>query len=277
MGAPVSLRAILRRTFGIYAAHASVLLMAAVVVDAVVALDQVQFRHSPALATVALLVNLVVGGMFVCVVVLLVDDVWDGGPRRSVLDLLRGAWSALGSLLLVGIVAGIAFTVLASLGSAVVFVVVGAVAFNVGGGMAALFALLYGLLLVPVLILAFELLLITRWSVFAPASVLERPGGLRALGRSRELVRGNGWRVLALIVVLAFPLVLAVGEVETAARAAGGGTALLVARLLVAALVSPIPVLAATALYFELCNAEPAPAPVEPAPSGGLPPSVSLS
>ena len=102
MGAPLSLRAVLRRTFGIYAAHASVLLTAAVVVDAVVALDQVQLRHSPVRATAALLVNLVMGGLFVCVVVLLVDDVWDGGPRRSVRELLQGAWSALGSLLLVG-------------------------------------------------------------------------------------------------------------------------------------------------------------------------------
>ena len=43
--------------------------------------------------------------------------------------------------------------------------------------------------------------LLTVWSVAAPVVVLERPRGLRALRRSRDLVRGNGWRVFAVIVV----------------------------------------------------------------------------
>ena len=41
--------------------------------------------------------------------------------------------------------------------------------------------------------------------------VLERPPGLRALRRSRELVRGNGWQVFGVILVLVV-LVAVVGR-----------------------------------------------------------------
>lgn len=272
MNSHLSLNTVLRRTFGIYAEHALALLAAAVLVDVIVALDQVQFSHSPLLAIVALLANIVVIGLFVCVVVLLVADVWDGGSRRSIRELLRDAWSSLGQLLPVGVVAGIAVTLLASIASTVFFVVIVGIAFSAGVG---IWALIVGLLLVPVLILVPVLFLLTIWSVLAAVAVLERPGGLRALGRSRELVRGNGWRVLALIGMLALPLALGVSAVERAAHAAGGGPALVV-RLLVATLISPIPVLAATALYFELRRAEPTPASGELTSPSVLPPSISL-
>ena len=46
------------------------------------------------------------------------------------------------------------------------------------------------------------LFLIVIWSVVAPVVVLERPGVFAAFGRSRELVRGNGWNVFAVIVLV---------------------------------------------------------------------------
>jgi hypothetical protein len=260
MNASLSLGKVLRRTFGIYAEQAPVLLAAAIVVAGVVALDQVQFKNSPALAVGALLINLVVLGLFVCVVVLVVADVWDGGSRRGARELLRDGWSALGPLLLVGIVAGIAITLLTSVASTIVFVIIFGVAQAAGVGV---LGLLIGLLLVPILLLVPELSLLRAWSVLAPVAVLERPGRLRALGRS-------GWRVLALILVLALPLALAAAEIERAAATVGGGPAI-AARLLVATLVAPIPVLAATALYFELRRVEPTGAPVDPMPSAVLP------
>ena len=272
MNASLSLGKVLRRTFGIYAEQAPVLLAAAIVVAGVVALDQVQFKNSPALAVGALLINLVVLGLFVCVVVLVVADVWDGGSRRGARELLQDGWSALGPLLLVGIVAGIAITLLTSVASTIVFVIIFGVAQAAGVGV---LGLLIGLLLVPILLLVPELSLLRAWSVLAPVAVLERPGRLRALGRSRGLVHGNGWRVLALILVLALPLALAAAEIERAAATVGGGPAI-AARLLVAILVAPIPVLAATVLYFELRRVEPTGAPVDPMPSAVLPSSTAL-
>jgi|ERR1700677_1681398 hypothetical protein len=83
-----------------------------------------------------------------------------------------------------------------------------------------------------------------------------RPGRLRALGRSRQLVSGNAWRVLALILMLAIPLALAAAEVERAARTAGSTPATAVIQLLVATLIAPIPALATIALYLELHRTE---------------------
>lgn len=273
MKASLSLSTVLRRMSGIYAREAPTLLSASLMVGGVVALDRVQFKNSPGLAVAALLINLVVIGPFVCVVVLVVADVWDGGPRRSARELLRDAWSALGQLLLVGIVAVITITLLTSVASTILFVIIAGVALSAGVGV---LGLILGLLLVPVLIIVPELFLLTAWSVLAAVAVLERPGGLRALGRSRELVRGNRWRVLTLIFVIAFPLALATGEIQRAASTAGSGPVMAV-RLLVAILVAPIPALAATVLYFELRHGETTRAQVAPRPSGPLPSNTALS
>jgi hypothetical protein len=272
MNASLSLSTVLRRTFGIYGEQALVLLTASIMVDALLALDQVQFKSSAVLAIGALLANLVVFGLFVCAVVLVVADVWDGGPRRGVRELLRGAWSSLGPLLLVGVLAVIAFTFLASIASTIFFVLIATVVLSAGAGA---LGVIIGLFLVPVLLLVPELFLMTIWSVLAAVAVLERPGGLHAFGRSRELVRGNGWRVLALILVLAFPLALAASALERAAHVAGFGPATAVS-LLVATLIAPIPILAATVLYFELLRAEATPASADPTLPIPLPPSTSL-
>ncbi len=124
--------------------------------------------------------------------------------------------------------------------------------------------------------------LLTIWSVTAPVVVLERPGRLRALRRSRTLVRGNRWRVFGVIALLAIPLGIASHALELVGSAAGHGPAL-AAKMLVAILVAPIPLLAATALYFELrgvaaSNAHatatpPYPPTTDPLPPGTIPPS----
>ncbi len=43
--------------------------------------------------------------------------------------------------------------------------------------------------------------LLTIWSLIVPAIMLERRGVLGSFGRSRELVRGNGWNVFAVILM----------------------------------------------------------------------------
>jgi hypothetical protein len=270
MDASLRLSTVLRRTFGIYAEHAPVLLTAAIMVD-VVALDRVQFRISPALANRCIARQ----------------------PRRDRAVRVRGRAAGrqrMGT-------AGPAAAPVSCCGAP--------------GRRSARFCW-SGLSraprspswlhrvdhllrhhrqrrverwrqrigsdprpLVPVLLLVPEPFLLTVWSVLAAVAVLERPGGLRALGRSRELVRGNGWRVLALILMLAFPLALATSEIEGATRTVGSGPATAV-RLLIATLIAPIPVLAATVRYFELRRAEPTPAPADPIPPIALPASTSL-
>jgi hypothetical protein len=140
-------------------------------------------------------------------------------------------------LLLVGVVASLAITLLSS-GASIIFLVVLATAILHAG--IGLWATILGLLLVPVPILLPERFLLTIWSVLAVVAVLERPRGLRALGRSRELVRGNGWRVFALILTLALPLTFTIDATERAASHGSSGMPL-AARLLLAALVAPIP------------------------------------
>ncbi len=272
MNRSLSIGTVLRRTFSTYAAQAPALLAAALLVAGVVALDQALPARNTALALVAALIDLIALGLFTGVVVLVAADVWDDGARRGVGGLLGSTWSALGRLLLAGVVAVLAITLVTSIGSAIL---IGVIAEILLGSKAGVEVVLLGVLAFPIVVLAPELFLLTIWSVVAAVAVLERPRGLRALGRSRELVRGNHWRVLALIIVLTLPLTLVVSAVGGAAQAAGG-LATVAIRLLLATVVAPIPVLAVTALYFELRQAEPTPPPAVPAPHA-FPPEALVS
>ena len=94
-------------------------------------------------------------------VVKLVQDVQDGRRDHSVGELLRSVEPVFWPLLAVSVLFGI----------------------GVGIG--------FVLLIIP------GLVLLVIWSVVAPVTVLERPGVFAAFGRSRELVRGNGWKCSA--------------------------------------------------------------------------------
>ena len=190
MSHALSIGAVLRRTLAIYAERAPMLLTTALLVTGVLAFDRAQPERSTAWAIAAIPINLLVLGLFVCVVVLVVADAWEGATRRDTSELLRGAWSALGGLLLVGLAAGLTITVVTSIGSMIVFAVLLGILFSSGVGAWALIALL----LVPVLVLVPELFLMTIWSVVVAVAVLERPGGLRAIPWYSEK---SGWPVSA--------------------------------------------------------------------------------
>ena len=98
------------------------------------------------------------------------------------------------------------------------------------------------------------LILLTIWSVAVPVVVLERPPGLGALGRSRELVRGNGWQVFGVIVILYFLVLIVSVALEAAGNSAGTGVGLVVA-VVVGVLTAPLSALAQSVLYFELLAA----------------------
>jgi hypothetical protein len=238
MNSSIDIGAVISRTFEIYVDQASVLMPAAAVVFVFTGvLSILLIAASPALAIVALIVSLAATTLFTGMVVELVSDVRDGKRDASAGQLLRAATPVLGQLILVGIVAGI--------GIAIGFV----------------------LIVVPGLILA------TIWSVAAPVVVLERPGGLRALGRSRELVRGSGWQVFGVILILVIGVGVLGAVIETVADSAGTGVGL-VARVVVGILAAPISALAAAVLYFDLRGAHAGEASASAPPSGTTPPAV---
>jgi hypothetical protein len=216
MNRSIDVGSVISRTFSIYADQASVLLPAAAAVFVVVGIvSALLIVIAPILAILAFVVILVGTTLYTGMVVELVADVQDGRRDATVGQLLNAATPVVGQLILVGIVTGI--------GIAIGFV----------------------LIIVP------GLILITIWSVAAPVVVLERPGGLKPLGRSRELVRGNGWQVFGVIAVLVIGVGIVSAIVEAIAGSGGTGVAIVV-RVIVEIFTAPLSALAASVLYFEL-------------------------
>ncbi len=208
--------AVVRKVFEIYVDQASVLMPAAAVVFVFTGIiAALLVVANSALALLALLIDLLATTLFTGMVVELVADVQDGKRDATPGQLLRAVTPVLGQLILVGIVAA------------------------------------FGVVLGFVFLIIPGLILLTIWSVAAPVVVLEHPGVVRALGRSRNLVRGNGMRVFAVILLL-YLLVGVVGYIiEGAAESAGSGAGI-VARVVVGVLSAPLSALAASVLYFEL-------------------------
>jgi hypothetical protein len=213
---------VINRVFGIYVDQASVLMPAAAVVFVISGVLSTILRTAGGgAALLAAIISLVAGMLFTGMVVGLVADVRDGRRDSSPGQLLRAVAPVLGQLIVVGIVAGIG-------------VVIGFIFIIVPG-----------------------LMLLTMWSVAAPVVVMENPGGIRALGRSRELVKGSGWNVFAVILVLDILVIVVAGILEIAADSAGTGVGIVVT-VIVGVLTAPFPALASAVLYFDLCGPRPA-------------------
>jgi hypothetical protein len=207
---------VISRTFNIYVDQAAVLLPAAAIVFiGVGVISALLVVIAPVLVILAFVVILVGTTLFTGMVVELVADVQDGRRDATVGQLLQAATPVIGQLILVGIIAGI------------------------------------GILIGFILIIIPGLILITIWSVAAPVVVLERPGALKALGRSRELVRGNGWQVFGVIVVLVIGVGIVAAIIEAIGGSAGTGVGIVV-RVIVQIFTAPLSALAASVLYFEL-------------------------
>jgi hypothetical protein len=231
MNASLDAGVVIRRVFAIYVDQAPVLMPAAAVVFVFTGiLRTLLVAAAPVLALVAAVIALAAITLFTGMVVELVADIQDGRRDATVSQLLRAVTPVLGRLMLVGLIAGVA-------------IVIGFVAIIVPG-----------------------LILITIWSVIAPVVVLERPSGLGALRRSRELVRGNGWPVFGVIVVLVVGVNVLADAIEVLGDSAGTGAGIVVT-VIVQILTAPLAALAASVLYFELRDRAPA-APPESAPAG---------
>jgi hypothetical protein len=207
---------VIRRVLDIYVDQAAVLMPAAAAVFVLSGiLTGVLVAAGPGPALIALIISLLATTLFTGMVVQLVADVRDGRRDASAAQLLRAVGPMMGQLILVGIASAVG-------------IALGVVLFVIPG-----------------------LVLITLWSVAAAVVVIERPPGLQALGRSRELVRGNGLRVFAVILLLDIAVAVVATALELLANSAGTGVGIVV-RVIVGVLAAPLSALAAAVLYFQL-------------------------
>jgi hypothetical protein len=229
MNRKLDVGATLGEVFSIYRENAGVLLPVAFWLFLVVAILNGIAGSSLVLLLLYAVVGIAAGTLYQGTVVNLVRDVQDGRRDFSAGELLSSATPFILPLIGAGILAGIAISI-------------------------GLF-----LLLVP------GLILLTIWAVIAPVIVVEKSPVMDSFGRSRALVRGNGWPVFGAIVV-AFLIVL-VGSLvfgAIAASIADGPLLRIVFSALASTITAPISALVAAVLYFRLRAfegvAEPAPA-----------------
>jgi hypothetical protein len=228
----------LSEVFGIYRDQAGVLLPVAFWLFLVVAIVNGLTEGNFSLFWVGLVVSLAVGTLYQGMVVRLVQDIQDGRRDSSVGDLMRSVLPVLGPLIGAGILAGL----------------------GIGGG--------FVLLIVP------GLILLTMWAVIAPAILVEHLGVFDAFGRSRQLVKGQGWPVFGTVVVAY--LISVVATLLFAAIAGGiadGPLLRIVFSALASTVAAPIAALAASVLYFRLLAIKGS-QPQVPTPTPTPPPSV---
>src|SRR3954469_10628934 len=151
-----------------YKAHATPLLTIAFVVYLLTAVVEAVFTGLLGVvgALLGAVVSIVAGFLLQAALVKAVEDVRDGRADLSFGETLQSALPALGRVALASILAGLA----------------------IGIGL--------------VLLIAPGLFLLTIWCLIVPVIVLEGASIGAAFGRSHELVRGNGWNVLGVIILV---------------------------------------------------------------------------
>ena len=106
------------------------------------------------------------------------------------------------------------------------------------------------------------LYLMTIWAVIAPVIVLERSPPLGAFGRSRELVRGFGWTVFAIVLITGLLTGLASGILQAAFSFLPRFLEIVIGSTIAQAVVAPFSAIALAITYFRLRDAK---ADMEPA------------
>ncbi len=235
---------VIGEAFETYRSHAGALLGGALIVIGIAGVIEglLSVSGSLVLGVIGALIGLAAGFFYTGFVVKLVQDVRDGRRDFTVGELFSHAAPYVGTLILAGILAGIAITI--------------------------------GL----VLIIVPGLILLTIWAVISPAIVVEGRSVFESFGRSRELVRGHGWAVFGAI-VLTFLIIVAVGIVLSLIGAAIGDAGLVILRALGNVITAPVWALVASILFFDLGGGQgaptsPATAPVEPPATEPPPPAA---
>jgi hypothetical protein len=210
---------VLSRTFAMYRDQFALLIGAALILFVPVGLINGWFYSEGGflLSLLAGALSIVATFWYQGMVVEAARDILDGRRDQTIGGLFSSASPVLAALIGAGILAGI--------GIAIGFV----------------------LLIVP------GLFLLTIWSVLVPVIVLERIGVFDSFGRSRELVRGNGWQVFGVLVVL-FLIILVIRLVLSVIIGAllDSFVGFALADMIVNLLTVPLSALAASNIYFEL-------------------------
>jgi hypothetical protein len=214
----------LSQIFSTYGDQAGVLLPVAFGLFLLVAVINGILAGSLLLLPLGLAVSVVAATLYQGMVVGLVRDVQDGRRDSSVSELIEATWPVVLPLIGAGILAGI----------------------GIGIG--------FLLFVIP------GLILLTIWAVIAPVIVVERKGVIDAFGRSRALIKGNGWQVFGVILVVF--LITAIASAILGAIGMGisdsFGMRVLV-NVIASTLTAPIAALAAATIYFNLLPANDSP------------------
>src|ERR1044072_5835249 len=210
----------LGQTFSTYRSQAGVLLPLAFTLFLLVAVIEDLVASSLALFPLGLAVSVIAGTLYQGMVVNVVRDVQDGRRDSSIEELVGATMPVVLPLIGAGLLAGIGI----------------------------------GLLVVP------GLILMTIGAVIAPVIVVERSGVMAAFGRSRELVRGNGWQVFGVIVPVVL-ITIAAGIVFGAIAVSISDTAVMriLFNVIASTLTAPIAALAAAVVYFRRRAPDPTP------------------
>ncbi|NLT07437.1 MAG: hypothetical protein GXY03_14170 [Solirubrobacterales bacterium] len=221
----------LSQVFSIYGSQAGVLLPLAFVIYLVVGVVSglLLGGGGALLLLIVVLVGVVANTLYQGMVVTLVSDVQDGARDYSVGDLANSAMPVVLPLIGAGILAGIGIAI----------------------GMI--------LLVIP------GLILLTFWSVIAPAIVVERTGVLAAFSRSWNLVKGNAWRVFGVIVAVF--LIVGIARAVLGAIAVGISDTVamrIIFDVIAGTLTAPIAALVAAVLFFSLRGIKEGGEPVPP-------------
>jgi hypothetical protein len=246
MNAKLDTGRVFERIFKIYGEQFTLLVPAALLLFLPVALINGILRDEGGvlLGLAAAAISVIATFWYQGMIVEAVRDIIDGRRDHTIGSLFSAAAPFIWPLFAVGVLAGIA----------------------IGIGLL--------LLIVP------GLFLLTIWAVLVPSIVIDRTGVFGAFGRSRQLVRGDGWRVFGVIVVLFLLQVvisLILSAIANAATDSFVGYA--IADLLLSVLVLPLSAIAATVMYVELRRikgeplAEDADAPTPPQPGPEAPPA----
>jgi hypothetical protein len=220
MDGKVSVGETLRETFSIYRDQAGVLLPVAFWIFLGVAILEGLLEDSIAVLAVALL-SLVLTFLYQGMVVNLVRDLQDGRRDSSVRNLAASVTPVLIPLIGAGVVTAI------------------------------------GILFGTILLIAPGLYLLAIWAVTAPVVVVERRRVFESLGRSRRLVRGNGWPVLGAVLVSVLIGIFASVALTLAAGAIADGKIIEIVFYALSSMVTaPIEGLVISVLYFRLLEIE---------------------
>ena len=202
----------------LYRQHALILLGAAAIIYLPLALLQAAAQTSDLAAILILLVPFllaaIAGFVYQAAVVGAVAELRRGARELNLGEVLKAIAPRLLPLLGLGILASIAI------------------------------AIGFLLLIIPGLILT------TIWALLSPAILLERRG-FDAFGRSQQLVSGNFWPVLGVIVIVVL-IGAFVGFVLGFIGAAVGFVGYVLANLIASVLTAPLQALAISVMYFEL-------------------------